>query len=58
MTGVLYTLARFCVRRRFVVLAVWALAALSYRFIERPFLRLKARASASDHDRRVATGVG
>src|SRR5436309_3831316 len=29
MTGVLYTSARFCVRRRFVVLAVWALVAVA-----------------------------
>jgi putative drug exporter of the RND superfamily len=28
MTGVLYAIARFCVRRRFVVLAVWLLAAV------------------------------
>ena len=37
MTGVLYAIARFCVRRRFVVLAVWvvaavALVAVSHRF--------------------------
>ena len=36
MTGVLYGLARFCVRRRFVVLGVWlvvtiALVAVSHR---------------------------
>jgi putative drug exporter of the RND superfamily len=29
MTGVLYGLARFCVRRRFVVLAVWLVAAIA-----------------------------
>ncbi len=29
MTGVLYGLARFCVRRRFVVLAVWLVAAVA-----------------------------
>jgi putative drug exporter of the RND superfamily len=29
MTGVLYAIARFCVRRRFVVLAVWVLAAVA-----------------------------
>jgi RND superfamily putative drug exporter len=29
MTGVLYAIARFCVRRRFVVLAVWLVAAVA-----------------------------
>ena len=29
MTGILYALARFCVRRRFVVLGVWLLATIS-----------------------------
>jgi len=29
MTGVLYAIARFCVRRRFVVLAVWVLTAVA-----------------------------
>ena len=29
MTGVLYAVARFCTRRRFVVLAVWLLAAVA-----------------------------
>jgi RND superfamily putative drug exporter len=29
MTGVLYGIARFCVRRRFVVLAIWLLAAVA-----------------------------
>lgn len=29
MTAVLYGLARFCVRRRFVVVAVWVLAAVA-----------------------------
>ena len=29
MTGVLYAIARFCVRRRFVVLAVWILTAVA-----------------------------
>ncbi len=29
MTGVLYGLARFCVRRRFVVLGVWLVAAIA-----------------------------
>ncbi len=29
MTGVLYAIARFCIRRRFVVLAVWVLAAVA-----------------------------
>jgi putative drug exporter of the RND superfamily len=29
MTGVLYAIARFCVRRRFVVFAVWLLAAVA-----------------------------
>ena len=29
MTGVLYAIARFCVRRRFVVLAVWMLTAVA-----------------------------
>src|SRR5690349_12016167 len=28
MTGVLYAIARFCVRRRFAVLAVWLVAAV------------------------------
>ena len=29
MTGVLYRLARFCVRHRFAVLAVWLLVAVA-----------------------------
>jgi len=29
MTGVLYAIARFCVRRRFVILAIWILAAVA-----------------------------
>ncbi len=29
MTGVLYGLAQFCVRRRFVVLAVWLIATIA-----------------------------
>ncbi len=54
MTGVLYAIAKFCVRRRFVVLLVWLLAAIalvavSHRFSDNTSDNLTLPGTGSQH---------
>jgi RND superfamily putative drug exporter len=54
MTGVLYAIANFCVRRRFVVLVVWllaavALVAVSHRFSDNTSDNLTLPGTGSQH---------
>ena len=54
MTGVLYALARFCVRRRFVVLAVWLVVAIALVVVSAPTGRQHQRQPLAAGDRQPA----
>ncbi|MBV9047240.1 MAG: MMPL family transporter, partial [Solirubrobacterales bacterium] len=58
MTGFLYAIGRFCVRRRFVVLAVWlvvavVLVAVSHRMGDNTNDNLTLPGTNSDHAKNV-----